>query len=86
MLPETRAATESDSGVIQGDFTYEIATLRPLVMDMLKLPRHREGFPSVMLEEQAAARPGVTTRATGALDSVRWGHGAGGSGRWCRRS
>jgi glycosyltransferase involved in cell wall biosynthesis len=67
--PETRAAIESDSGVIRVDFTSEIATYY-FVMDMLVLPTHREGFPNVVLEAQAASRPVVTTRATGASDSV----------------
>ena len=67
--PETRAAIESDSGVIRIDFTAEIATYY-FVMDMLALPTHREGFPNVALEAQAASRPVVTTSATGALDSV----------------
>jgi glycosyltransferase involved in cell wall biosynthesis len=67
--PETRAAIESDSGVIRVDFTSEIATYY-FVMDMLVLPTHREGFPNVVLEAQAAARPVVTTCATGASDSV----------------
>jgi glycosyltransferase involved in cell wall biosynthesis len=67
--PETCAAIESDSGVIRVDFTSEIATYY-FVMDMLVLPTHREGFPNVVLEAQAASRPVVTTRATGASDSV----------------
>ena len=67
--PEMRAAIESDLGVIRVDFTSEIATYY-FVMDMLVLPTHREGFPNVVLEAQAASRPVVTTRATGALDSV----------------
>ena len=67
--PETRAAIESDLGVIRVDFTSEIATYY-FVMDMLVLPTHREGFPNVVLEAQAASRPVVTTSATGALDSV----------------
>jgi len=67
--PETRAAIESDPGVIRVDFTSDIATYY-FVMDMLVLPTHREGFPNVVLEAQAAARPVVTTCATGASDSI----------------
>lgn len=67
--PETRAAIESDLGIIRVDFTSEIATYY-IVMDMLVLPTHREGFPNVVLEAQAASRPVVATRATGASDSV----------------
>nr|WP_268236454.1 glycosyltransferase [Marmoricola endophyticus] len=39
-------------------------------VDVLCLPTHREGFPNVVLEAAAAAVPAVTTRATGAVDSV----------------
>ena len=67
--PETRAAIESDCGVTRIDFTSDIATYY-FVMDMLVLPTHREGFPNVVLEAQAASRPVVATRATGASDSV----------------
>jgi glycosyltransferase involved in cell wall biosynthesis len=40
------------------------------VIDALALPTYREGFPNVVLEAGAAARAVVTTRATGAIDSV----------------
>lgn len=40
------------------------------LMDLVALPTYREGFPNVALEAQASARPVVTTRATGAIDSV----------------
>ena len=40
------------------------------VMDVLALPTYREGYPSVVLEAQSAAKPVVTTFATGAVDSV----------------
>lgn len=39
-------------------------------MDVLCLPTRREGFPNVVLEAAAAGVPAVTTRATGAVDSV----------------
>jgi len=40
------------------------------VMDVLALPTYREGYPSVVLEAQSAAKPVVTTFAPGAVDSV----------------
>lgn len=39
-------------------------------LDVLCLPSEREGFPTVVLEAAAAGVPAVTTRATGAVDSV----------------
>lgn len=41
----------------------------PLI-DVLCLPTLREGFPNVVLEAGAMAIPAVTTKATGAIDSV----------------
>jgi len=40
-------------------------------IDVLVLPSWREGFPNVVLEASASARPVITTDATGAVDSVR---------------
>jgi lipopolysaccharide/colanic/teichoic acid biosynthesis glycosyltransferase len=39
-------------------------------MNVLVLPTYREGFPNVVLEAQACARPVITTNATGAIDSI----------------
>lgn len=44
------------------------------VMDVLALPTHREGFPNVVLESASAGIPTITTRATGAVDSVVHGY------------
>ena len=40
------------------------------LIDVLVLPTYREGFPNVVLEAGAAHKPVVTTRVTGAKDSV----------------
>ena len=39
-------------------------------IQVLALPTYREGFPNVVLEAGSASVPTVTTRATGAVDSV----------------
>ena len=41
-----------------------------MLMDLLILPTHREGFPNAVLEAAASGIPAVTTNATGAIDSV----------------
>ncbi|HEY7987869.1 MAG TPA: glycosyltransferase [Lapillicoccus sp.] len=52
-----------------------VADVRPYfaLMDVHVLPSRREGFPNVVLEAGAMQLPTVTTRATGAVDSVRDG-------------
>jgi glycosyltransferase involved in cell wall biosynthesis len=67
--PKTRAAIESDPNVVRIEFTQNL-DLYYLVMDIFVLPTHREGFPNTVLEAQASERPVVTTRATGAIDSI----------------
>jgi glycosyltransferase involved in cell wall biosynthesis len=70
--PETQTAIETDPGVVRIGFTDEIASYYH-VMDIFVLPTHREGFPNCVLEAQAAECPVVTTRATGAVDSIEDG-------------
>jgi glycosyltransferase involved in cell wall biosynthesis len=60
---------ESEPGIHRVGFTRQIE-LYYLTMDVFVLPTHREGFPNTVLEAQAAERPVVTTRATGAVDSI----------------
>lgn len=56
-------------------FVEHTTDVRPYfaLMDIHVLPTLREGFPNVVLEAAAMQVPTVTTRATGAIDSVREG-------------
>lgn len=49
-----------------------VADISPILrgIDILCLPTLREGFPNVVLEAACAGVPAITTRATGAVDSV----------------
>ena len=40
------------------------------IMDVIALPSYREGFPSVLLEAAAMARPAVSTRVPGCSDAI----------------
>lgn len=64
-----RARIEQDPSIVQTGFVSDTAPYYHL-MDVVALPTYREGFPGVPLEAGAAAKPVVTTNATGALDSV----------------
>jgi lipopolysaccharide/colanic/teichoic acid biosynthesis glycosyltransferase/glycosyltransferase involved in cell wall biosynthesis len=70
--PEIRRYIETESAIIRPGFVSDTAPYYAL-MDLLVLPTFREGFPGVPLEAQASAVPVVTTRATGAVDSVNDG-------------
>ncbi len=65
----TRAAVAKLPDVIIVPSTSELVPFYQ-AMDVLALPTYREGFPNVVLEAQACARPVVTTNATGAIDSI----------------
>jgi len=67
--PEIRHGVELEATVIRPGFVSDTTPYYAL-MDVLVLPTYREGFPGVPLEAQASAVPVVTTRATGAVDSV----------------
>jgi glycosyltransferase involved in cell wall biosynthesis len=67
-----RQSIQDDSYVVR---TGQVEDTAPYyhVMDILALPTHREGFPNVILEAQAAAKPVVTSTATGAVDAIQDG-------------
>ncbi len=66
---DIRARIVAGHGIVAIPFQHDIAPYY-LAMDIFVLPTYREGFPNTVLEAQAAERPVVTTRATGAVDSV----------------
>lgn len=66
---EVRARIDAGMGIEVLPFQPDIAPYY-LAMDVFVLPTYREGFPNTVLEAQAAERPVVTTKATGAIDSV----------------
>lgn len=59
----------SDPRIVWERWTHNVPLYYHL-MTVLCLPTHREGFPNVVLEAQAAEKPVITTDATGAVDSV----------------
>ena len=67
--PEVRRYIESEAAIVRPGFVTDTALYYAL-MDVLALPTYREGFPGVPLEAQASGVPVVTTRATGAVDSI----------------
>src|SRR5699024_3025695 len=68
--PELGKAIDTlQSRVCMVPWTDEVGSLLP-AMDLLALPTLREGFPNTVIEAAAAGIPAVTTRATGAIDSV----------------
>jgi glycosyltransferase involved in cell wall biosynthesis len=51
-------------------YTREIAQYYS-VIDILVLPSYREGMPTVVMEASSMAKPVITTRATGCIDSIK---------------
>jgi glycosyltransferase involved in cell wall biosynthesis len=69
---QVRKVIQDDSQIIRTGGVQDPAPYYH-VMDLLALPTYREGLPNTVLEAQAAAKPVVTTRATGAVDSIQDG-------------
>jgi lipopolysaccharide/colanic/teichoic acid biosynthesis glycosyltransferase/glycosyltransferase involved in cell wall biosynthesis len=67
-----RDSIERDPGILTTGFVADPAPYY-LLMDVVALPTHREGYPTVALEAAAACRPFVTTRVTGAAEAVEDG-------------
>jgi glycosyltransferase involved in cell wall biosynthesis len=65
----TRHQIESEAWIIRTGFVQDLVPYY-YIMDILGLPTHREGFSNVALEAQACGKPVISTRATGAMDSV----------------
>lgn len=72
MPHDTRGMLETDDHILCPRQARDLAAYYQL-MDVVCLPSHREGFPNVILEAQAAARPVVATAVTGCLDAIEHG-------------
>jgi glycosyltransferase involved in cell wall biosynthesis len=70
--PQLQRAIGSDPSVIRPGFVDETSAFY-YVFDILAHPSHREGFPNVVLEAQAAGRAVVAARATGSVDAIAHG-------------
>jgi len=64
-----RMRIERDESILRPGFVSDTSSYYHL-MDIAVLPTWREGFGLVNIEAQAAGKPVVTTRVTGAIDSV----------------
>jgi len=70
--PDTRGLFDTDHRILCPGHAPDIAAYYQ-VMDVVCLPSHGEGFPPVILEAQAAARPVVATAVTGCTDAIEHG-------------
>lgn len=69
LTPEIRKCLEADPRITLTGMVDDTAPYYAL-MDLLVLPSHREGFPTVVLEAYAAGKPVVAARATGTVDAI----------------
>ncbi len=72
MPPDMRGILDTDNRILWPGHVLDVAPYYQL-LDVVCLPSHGEGFPPVLLEAQAAARPVVTTAVTGCSDAVEHG-------------
>jgi glycosyltransferase involved in cell wall biosynthesis len=70
--PSVRKRIEDDPHILKPGLVADTSPYYQL-MDVLALPTWREGFGLVSIEAQASGKPVVTTKATGAIDSVQDG-------------
>jgi glycosyltransferase involved in cell wall biosynthesis len=66
---ETRECLQAHPHIILAGTVDDTAPYYAL-MDIFVLPSHREGFPNVVLEALAAAKPVVAAQATGIVDAI----------------
>lgn len=64
-----KAINATQDRIYMVPWTDNVGSFLPAI-DLLCLPTLREGFPNTVIEAAAAGIPAVTTRATGAIDSV----------------
>jgi glycosyltransferase involved in cell wall biosynthesis len=65
----TAEKIKTNPGIIFTGFETEVRYFYAM-MNVLILPSHREGFPTVVLEASAMNLPVITTRVTGCIDSI----------------
>jgi glycosyltransferase involved in cell wall biosynthesis len=68
----TRRCIETHPHVIFAGAVHDIAPYYAMA-DVVVLPSHREGLPTVVLEAQAAAKPVIGASATGIVDLIKDG-------------
>ncbi len=70
--PDTRGLLDTENRILCPGHVADTAAYYQ-VMNVVCLPSHGEGFPPVVLEAQAAARPVVATAVTGCKDAIEHG-------------
>ena len=70
--PDTRGLLDTDNHILCPGYVADPVAYYQM-MDVVCLPSRSEGFPPVLLEAQAAARPVVATAVTGCTDAIDHG-------------